>query len=398
MVNENKKDDRSFSKARTLALSITIAIILWVAIVNVVNPDVTETFHNIPVQANGIGNLRDKGFVMVNADKLPKCSVKVRGKRKDIIEAKDKIYAVINVSDINQEGKREVTVIINSPSSINIEKQSITTVSAEIEVCHEKDIPIYIKQENVPEGKIIESVATDGVVRISGSRQDIDKVSGCFVVANLADLKENSKIMYPFTYLSDENTQIVKPSTIYSSAANLVISHTIYDKKNVKLNIEVPKEVSDSYRIDVEELSGKEIVCGVDNKNKDVEEIKYTLSSENILEGENKIDLTEQLPEGIYIPENQRIIKFDVKSIISKKVSVEVSEYNLKDGFKVSDIQKDGTYSLKGTEEELQYVKGKVNVENLEAGTYQLPLEFEDENITPAQKYFVTAVIERKED
>ena len=394
MANENKKEDRSFGRARTLALSITIAIILWVAIVNVVNPDVTETFYNIPVQANGIGNLRDKGFVMVNADKLPKCSIKVRGKRKDIIESKDKIYAVINVSEINQEGKSEVSVIINSPSSINIEKQSITTVSAEIEVCHEKDIPVFIKQENVPEGKIVDSVAVDGVVSISGSKQDIDKVSGCFVVADLKDIKENSKIMYPFIYLSDENTQIVKPETVYSSASNLVVSHTIYDKKTVKLNIDIPKEISDSYRINIKDAT--EITCGVDNQ--DIEEIKYSLSSENIIEGENEVDLKEQLPKGVYVPENQRKIRFDAEELVSKKVSVEMTEYNLKEGFRILSIGTETSYSLKGTEEELQYVKGKVNVENLEAGTYQLPLEFEDKNIVAAQKYYVTVVIERKED
>lgn len=396
MLKENKKGDKSFSRARTLALSITIAIILWVAIVNVVNPDVTETFYNIPIQANGIGNLREKGFAMVNADKLPKCSVKVRGKRKDIIESKDKIYAVVNVSDINSEGKSEVSVIINSPASINVEKQSITSVTAEIEACYEKDIPILIKQENVPEGKLVESVPVEETVNISGAKQDIDKVSGCFVVVNLADLTENSKIMYPFTYLSSENTQIVKPDTLYSSAANIIISHTIYDKKTVKLNIEIPEEISNHYRINMENLQGNEIICGINENNSEFSEIKYILSPNDITEGENEIDLKEQLPEGVYVPENQRVIKFEAKKLITQKTAVEIEVENLKEGLKVLAIQKEIGYMLKGTEDELSNVKAKVNAEKLEAGTHFLQLEFEDENIKPVQNYFVTVTIGRE--
>ena len=96
---------------------------------------------------------------MTNTDLLPQCNVKVRGKRKNIIESKDKITAVINISDFNQSGEILAAVNINSPIGISVERQSVTNVIAQIENGYEKQIPIVIKQENAPYDKVIESKA-----------------------------------------------------------------------------------------------------------------------------------------------------------------------------------------------------------------------------------------------
>lgn len=396
----NKQNDRSFQKIQTLFLSVIIALILWIAIVNAVNPDVTETLYNIPIQTNGITKLRDNGFVMVNVNKLPKCTVKIKGKRKDIIESKDKIYAVINVSDINYTGTADVAVLINSPSSINIEKQSVKSVSAEIEACFKKEIPIFIKQENVPDDKLIESKASETeTVEISGSYEDIGKISGCFILADLSQVTENSKLIYPFTYLSNEETQIVKPDTIYSPSTSILVTHTVYNKKITSLNIEIPEEIQKNYKIEFENLQTDEFVCGVNEKSKDFSEISYKLSMDDIKqEGENEIDLTSQLTGGVYIPEGQKIIKFEAKKLVTRHVNVEITEYNLKEGFKIAGINKSHEYTLRGTEEDLSSVSAKVNMEKLEAGVYTLPLEFENKNITSEQPCFAEVVIERKED
>ena len=252
MKNNSKTNMRSFGKIKTLILSVIFAIILWVAIVNVVNPDVTQTLNNVRIQANGVAVLREKGLVLVNTEELPACSVKVRGKRKNLIESAGKIYAVVNVSDITRQGKTMVSVIINSPSSINVEKQSLSAVEVEVEPCYEKEIPVVIKQEGVSDGMLIKSAPENDKVKILGSKKDLEKVSKCFITANLSEIVSDTNTMHPFTYLGEDNEQIEKPETIYCSAANLLVYHTVYQKQTAKPDLKIPADLTDEFRTNID--------------------------------------------------------------------------------------------------------------------------------------------------
>lgn len=387
------KNEASFEKLKTGVISIIVAIILWVAITNIVNPDVTETIYNIPIQANGMVALREQKFVMINSDTLPNCNVKVAGKRKDIIDARDKITAVANLSEINSVGDVIIPVAVNAPSSIKIEKQSVKTITAEIENGKEQTIPIIIEQKNMPYDKVIESKPEKDEITIFGAVKDVDKISGCRVVTDLTGISQDTKSMYPFVYLSVDNREIAKPKSIYSSSVNVLVGHTVWDKIELPLNIIVNEEINKSFRLDTQSLENKKITCGVSSANSNLTQIDYYV--QEVVEGENSFDLSEAIDgQKIYIPKEHRYIKLSAEKLVSENVSVEVSAYNVRDGFEIEEIATQNTYVLTGTKDELKEVKGKVNVADLEDGTYSLPIEFENENIK--NQYNVTVTIKRK--
>ena len=388
-----KKNEASFEKLKTVIISVVVAIVLWVAITNVVNPDVTETVYNIPIQANGMVALREKRLVMINSDSLPTCNVKIVGKRRDIIESRDKITAVANVSEINGSGEIETLVAINAPASLKIEKQSIKTVVAEIENGVEKQIPISIEQKNVPYDKVVESKPENKSITIFGSIKDVDSISGCRVVTDLAGVSNHTKSMYPFVYLSSDNKEIAKPKSIYSSSVNVLIGHTVYDKLELPVAVNINEEIYKEFRVDTKSLENKIIACGVAADYPIPGKIEYNL--QEVSEGENNIDLLNAVyNQGIYIPDEDRYIKLSAKRLKSESVPVSVSAYNVKEGYEIAEIATQESYVITGTEDELKDVKGKVNVENLEDGTYSLPIEFENENIK--NQYNVTVTIKRK--
>lgn len=400
MKNNSNKDERSFGKVKTLILSIVFALILWVAIVNVVNPDITETFNNIRIQANGISVLREKGLVLVNTGELPNCSVKVRGKRKDLIESADKIYAVVNVSDISRQGKTTVPVIINSPSSINVEKQSLSSVEVDIEPCYEKEIPVVIKQEGVLDEIIIKSAPENEKVKILGSKKDVEKVSKCLITANLSEVVSDTNTMHPFTYLSDNNEQIEKPETIYCSAANLLVYHTVYEKKTAKPDFKIPAELSAEFRtdIDIEKILEKEIAYGTKLSDISLDKITYTLDASAVKEGENKIKLKPEEIEEVYIPANQLILSFTAKKLVTEDTAVSIITQNIEGGYEVSEVIAPKTYSITGTKDELSNVKATVDLKGLSEGNHHIPLQFENKKLQPKEACFANVIIKRKED
>lgn len=392
-MKNDKKKQIPLEKVKTIILSVIVSIILWVAIINVVNPDVTETIYNIPIATTGLSELREKGFVMTNTDSLPQCNVKVRGKRKNIIESKDKITAVINISDFNKSGEILAAVNINSPTGISVERQSVTNVIAQIENGYEKQIPIVIKQENVPYDKVIESKAENEDITIFGSKEDVDKIGSCRVTADVSGISIGTKASYPFVYLSNDNKEIEKPKTVHSNAVNLLIGHTAYDKAEVSLDLIVNDNIYKEYRLDTKEATNKKVVCGIKPGSQAPEKISYKL--DEVQEGENTLNLADKTDlGGIYIPKENNTIKIVATKLISDSVPVEISAYNVKEGFEVANIKKMDHYVITATEEELKNVKGRVNVADCEDGIYSLPIEFENENIK--NQYSVIVEIKRK--
>ncbi len=396
---KNNKDNKSFEKAKSLSLSIIISIILWVAIINIVNPDVTTTINNIPIQTNGISSLREKGLVMVNADKLPTCSVKIRGKRGDIIESKDRIYAVINVSDITAEGTVDVSVNINSPASVNLEKQSISKIRAEIETRYEKDIPVSIKQTGDPENILIKTEPKKQEVRVFGSKKDLDKIHGCLVTADVSEITSDVNVMYSFSYLSDKGEQIQKPETVYSADTNLLLSHTVYEKKTTKPQVTIPKELDKYFRTNIDEsvFNEKTVSYGVRSEMAPLEKIDFTFDVSQLTNGENKLALTAPAIDGVYIPENQLVLNFTAEKLFTKKVTVEIIPENLDAAFSASVISSD-EFVLTGTEKELENAEAMIDLKGATEGTHQYSVKFKDKNLQPEKNYYATVVIIRKEE
>ena len=62
-MKNDKKKQIPLEKVKTIILSVIVSIMLWVAIINVVNPDVTETVYNIPIATTGLAELREKYII-----------------------------------------------------------------------------------------------------------------------------------------------------------------------------------------------------------------------------------------------------------------------------------------------------------------------------------------------
>lgn len=394
---KKNKDNKSFEKAKALSFSIIISIILWVAIINIENPDVTTTIHNIPIQTNGISSLREKGLVMVNTDKLPTCSVKIRGKRGDIIESKNRIYAVINVSDIANVGNVTVPVTVTSPASINIEKQSVANIRAEIETRYEKEIPIFIKQMGESENILIKTEAEKKTIKVFGSKKDLDKISGGLVTPDVSEITSDVNLMYPFVYLSEKGEQLQKPNTVYTSEINLLLSHTIYEKKSTVPKVIIPEDLEEHFRTDIDKnaLDKKTVFYGVRSDIKPLENIDFTFDVSQLADGENKIALTATEIEGVYIPENQLVLSFNAQPLVTETVNVDITTENLNSAFSASVISSN-EYVVTGTEEELKEVEAVIDLKNAAEGTHQYPIKFKNKNLQPDKSYYATVVIVRK--
>lgn len=389
MRKKQKNDAQSFDKLKTLIISIVMSIIAWIAIVNIVNPDVSTTFRNIPIRLTGVASLREKELVVVSSSEFPDCNIKIKGKRKDVINASTSVYAAINVSEISRQGTATVPVTVFVPSSVKLVKQELSSVEVSVEPSYRKNIPVTITQQNVPKQNIIDSVPEKDVIEITGAKSELDLISECNISIDFENTTSDSSLMYPFSYLSADGELITTADTVYCQVTNILVSNTIYDKKTVKPKLVLPEKDELKFRLeyDKSKISDQSISIGVKSDVKIPDELIYTIKPEDIKQGAHTLYPECEAIEGIYIPKKQLAVSLTAKEIVTKSVSVSISHEKLSEGLKVKDFPESKKFTLSGTEDELTNVKATVDLSGLGAGTHHLTLKFSDSDIksdTPA--------------
>ena len=104
MANTDNASSRK-TKIKYMILAIVLAIASWFVVMYTANPDITKTFTGIKIELTGGDVLRDSGYIITDEEDLPKLSVKLRGKRGDLMKAIDNIRIYADVSGISDFGK-----------------------------------------------------------------------------------------------------------------------------------------------------------------------------------------------------------------------------------------------------------------------------------------------------
>ena len=130
-------------------LSAIIAVILWTAITYTEDPIITQTITGINISFAGEERLNENGLAIINRKELPTVSVVIRGKRNNVIDALDKIYAVADVSSIKSAGKNQLTLSYNYPTDkVALEKAKTKEIPVETEALISREIPVKIEAKN----------------------------------------------------------------------------------------------------------------------------------------------------------------------------------------------------------------------------------------------------------
>ena len=140
--------EKRFQKIQRMIISVVVAVVVWVLVVNVVNPEITEPMKDIKVEFDGEAYLRDKGFVIVNKGDIDGLSIKVNGTRHNLLNGRKRIHASADVTGISKKGKAIVQLKVSVPDNISVEKQSFSTVEIMVEPRYDKKIPVIVEQNS----------------------------------------------------------------------------------------------------------------------------------------------------------------------------------------------------------------------------------------------------------
>ena len=214
-----------FEKDSVLKISsFLIALLIWLYVVYIENPEITRKIDDIPVSYK-ITELPDS-LAMVDYD-VKTVDIKIKGERSEIITFdRDDISAFLDLSVVSESGKYDNIKINVSTSNKNIEivERSEKKSQVQIDAIVSSTVDVSAKiSKDAPKGYTVSEkpILFLDSVRVSGAKAFVDMVDSAYVLINCEDFTE-SKTVSSKVILVDKNGKDIEEEHI--AYKNLTVS------------------------------------------------------------------------------------------------------------------------------------------------------------------------------
>lgn len=326
-------------------LSLSLAVLLWIVILNIDNPVITETFRDIPVTIINEQSLeeKDKTFEITKGRRI---DVKVKGKR-SIIESltTSSFQAVADLSmlsitsvasiDITVPRYRESVEIIDTGDyklKVSLENRSMQQFRVEV-----------VEHGTVAEGYYIkEKIARPNMIQVSGAETVINTIAEVVVDVDVSNQSENMKVKKtPKVY--DKNGAVIDATKLKLNYEEVEVAVNLLKTKEVPLIINVTGEPFYGYRYTSLEYEPKTVkIAGEESELRKVSAIRgeYNVNyKQSDFQGEVRIE--DFIKEDVILIDDNKIAVIDVKveKLESKEINVDadsISLRNVPEGYEAS--------------------------------------------------------------
>ena len=348
-------------------LAVLIALVLWLAIVNVNDPEKTITVSNIPISVTNENAITSRDMVY-NVKSEQYLNITVSGKRSIVsnLSAED-FRATASLKELSKVNSIPVDVTTKNASlgrKITIVKQSAQTILVDVENVEEKDFTDLVVEYTgkVADGYVagLSSMSTDEVT-VKAPTSIIDKIKKVAVRCSLDGTNTNISKKCP-VILYDKNDKEIKSDEIELSDKKIRVNVNVLRAKQVPISTINKDELgkpADGYVVDDVILSSDSIT--VYGSEESLDSIESLDIQDDIDVSDAKgdvtqnIDVTGKLPKGLSVSGESTItVKVLIKKLITSTFEYDASEVSLNDLSSDLDVQlvtKKVKVTLQGEEE-----------------------------------------------
>lgn len=357
--------------------SAMFAIVLWLLVVNTIDPVTTGTFSNIQVELINVDAITSQGKVYDILDDSDNISVRVTANR-SILEA-------LKSSDFTATADMKEMVVANTvPIEVACNKYSthieeivpkVKTVKISIEDSATKQFAISVVTTGTPgEGFAAgEAVCSPNVLKVSGPASVVNKISKVIVEADVSDMTTAyNNTLSPKFY--DNDGELIESTRLTYRVSDIAVNIEMLRTKSIKLDFGVVGEPEEHYGFIGTVCSPETItIAGTISELSKITEIEIPNNEVDIAGATDNvqmmISIVEYLPEGIKLvdaDEGSVLVTAIIEKLKTKTYDISAQDIELKNvppGCTAS-INSSGSIKLEleGFEEEIDELADKIAV------------------------------------
>lgn len=326
--SENKrKSPDNRKKYFTMFLSITIAVGLWVFVIENENPTIKMTYSNIPVEYLNEDALEEDGLVVADTEEAATVKVTLQGKRADLLDLdSDDLAAAVDVSEYTK-GDHYVQVEVHAPDNVKVvgTKPSQIKITVESLVSSEKTVDVQFEGESPANKEPVFLGVEPEDITVTGASSAVSSVKSLRAVVDISNVTSKKKTINVRLKPVDKLGKEVKGVTLSAEKADITVQ--MYSTKSVPLNVQTTGTATAGYRVSVDAPDSVQISCSDDLIDSVSKIATQPVDITDITE-RTEISLTPVLPEGVRLASKQEKISavIKVQKWPSKTIKVDVSD------------------------------------------------------------------------
>lgn len=386
-------------------LSLLVAILVWLLVINVDNPIVTRTFVVTDVQLLNEAYIDADGKMCMRDENQEPIRVTIKAQRKvlDDISALN-IRAVADLQQAVSLDTNPVMVPITATvGKITAENIQVTprNLSLHIEDKETQEFVVNVTTDNTkPERgyEIGSLVSSPEKLRITGPTSLINKIDKVTASVNVAGETSDVTRETDVTVIDKNGEEFSAQDMSYLNVSKVYVTARLWKvRTDVKISAECSGIPKDGYQVESVTTTPNVIsVAGSDESLSALAEQSNTIwiPAEAIdisgmdADYETKVNISEYLPEGlklttdssedVFVHVNILPVGSSVCELPTKNISVE----NMPDGMQVVFDAAQIEVRVKKTKEDLEDLKEKdikasVDLKDKDEGTYEIPIDIE---------------------
>lgn len=251
-------------------LSLLIAVVIWILIVNVDDPVVTKKFEDITVTImNGdVITEKDKVYTVTGGNAV---DVSVTGRRSFVNSLnRSDIVAVADLSELSITGAAYIETNITKYTTTHYEMElgttKMLTVELEDKISNKFSVDIQLSGEIDSGYTISEKSASPNMITVSGAESVINKIHRVVLDVNVQGRTASfQKVVNKNDFLVyDNNKDLIDNSKLEFSIEDITVNVELQKTKEVELKITPVGQPKNGYRVKEFEYEPKKIIVSGD--------------------------------------------------------------------------------------------------------------------------------------
>lgn len=382
-------------------LSLVIAAILWVIIINVDDPVDTKKFSSITVKVINEEAITSLGKVyeITSGNTV---DVTVRAKRSILSSLKvADFYAVADLSKLSEVMATPIDVTITKASAQEAEIISYGknhTLKVSLEDVIEKQFPITIMPKGTADDRYYlgETRTRPNIIQVSGAKSVVERIDQVRVEIDVSDATEDVYIKSePQAY--DSSGRKIESDKLTFSASEVSVSATLLPTKYVNLSVKTKGMPYSGYKVSSIDYEPKKIqIAGTLEDLQKVNSVEVGVSIANRISTlEESFNINDFLVKGVVVANDTPTVmvtvgieKIQTKTITFRSEDVQIKNLPSHTTFHY-DNNKEIEVNVSGLQKDIEDINKNslqpyIDLSNLSYGMHTLKVEFtlEDEDVT----------------
>ncbi len=388
-----KKKDKFKRNWISKVFSVIFGCFLWIAILNSQNPLITKEFV-VPVEVKNENALSEVGktYEIENGNTA---SIYVTGPRSIIDEMKNEditAYVDFNKLSYTYSVPVEAKIIGTKSDNCSIDTKN-AVMQLKLDEMMERTLDLQIETNgSCRNGYCLTDITSNTKeISIQGSESQVKTIDKVIVKVPLFGKQEDFTATQKIEIYDKNGSQLNNDDFILSES-EVIVNGTVFLSKIIPITVNLKNENSDEYTLlsmetdlDSVSIAGSEDDLNlIDGITIEID-VKEEQISENLIK---TLNLSDYLPEGVYLEENNKRINISMKYeiYVTKDFEIDVDKIdilNLKDNLNCNFKNETFTLSFKSESEKINQLNidelsFSLDLNQLERGNYSLPVQIQN--------------------